>query len=210
MSYFLQLFSLLIIGITSTSTKIPEKATAIKGCGGDIPMEYAQITFNAESSLPIYIYGISDECDKCLHLPLNLNNLHDGPICVFIDTNHPFTIGYSTETPFQDCIPKFNKTNGKTCAWQPKSYIFALESYHYNQYEHYTITIEQTKAVRITTKTAPNKYIPLYVALLVLIFIIISYNVYQLYLKNTCSGGTDDSQYVKYGIESRENKESSS
>lgn len=169
----------------------------ISPCTDTIPMENAQITFFApntsnSTNSTIYIYGISDECHDCLHLPLSLNHLLEYQICLFIDTTHPFSIGYSSEPPFSGCPERES-----TCPWQPSTWMIAPESYHYDEYAHYQIHIEhiehsdtnnskhhlskQTKAHRVIVQSASDKHIPLYIAIATILTVIIIYNLYRIY-----------------------------
>ena len=179
--------------------KIPETATLSYPCGyfdTSTPMEYAQITFTISMSSDIYIYGISDECYQCLYLPLSLSPVNDSQnssLCIILDTQHPYSIGYSAQPPFSGCNdPKFNKTNGHTCAWQPSDWIIPPSSYQYNEYSHYSISIDLDKAALTTTKSSPNKYIPLYVLLLTLFIILITYNIHRIYCQ---SSNKEDNNY---------------
>lgn len=194
------LFVLLLIVIVSKSesfdndydhprTTIPERATLTDICNEEgnnaLPMEMAKVHFHTNlNSSNIYIYGRSDECYNCLYLPLSIKPvIVNNKICVIIDTQHSYSIGYSYQQPFSGCNTRFNVT-GKTCPWQPSKYIIKPSSYHYHQYEHYSIQIKQSQAIRVRVKSAPNKYIPIYIAIVCLLFIILGYNIYRLYFKN--------------------------
>eukprot|EP01083_Nonionella_stella_P079233 217212_1 len=159
--------------------KIPSTATAIQPCSSvdGIPMEHARIHFHTNVT-HVYAYGISTECYECLYLPLDPNPLDDSELCILIDTRHPFTIGYSKQIPFSGCPVEHN-----TCAWQPDQWLIPPSSYHYHQYAHYSIHVHQTKSTTTILQTAPNKYIPLYIAMCSILGLIICYNIYTKYLK---------------------------
>lgn len=164
-------------------TEIPNRATWSFPCGyfDSLPMEMAQLHFDNEltnKNNPIYVYGRSNECNDCLYLPLSTSALND-TFCVVLDTQHPYTIGVSNESPFEDC-PEY-KTKGETCAWQPSNWFIHPTSYHYGEYYHYSMKVEETKIIRTATKTASNKYIPIYLAIAFILLVTVSYNIYRVY-----------------------------
>eukprot|EP01084_Bolivina_argentea_P116446 206906_1 len=139
---FLLLISFVHLQITfadyTTTTFIPWTAPMSWNCtnSGTLKMETAKIIFNfmniSKIYDAIYIYGVSDNCYHCLHLPLSLIPLQSNkPLCIIIDTHHSYSIGFSTIQPFDGC-----KNKNKTCAWQPNSHQYMQQpfSYHYNEY----------------------------------------------------------------------------
>ena len=168
-------------------TQIPNRATWSYPCGyfDSLPMEMAQLHFENElenKNDDIYIYGRSNECYNCLYLPLSTSPLiNDTTFCIVIDTQHPYTIGISKESPFKDC-PNY-ETKKETCSWQPSNWFIHPTSYHYGQYYHYSIKIQQTKIIRNSIKTAANKYIPIYLSIAFIILIIVIYNIHRVYFK---------------------------
>ena len=180
--YWLILFAVVTISneYDHPRTSIPRVATLTAACKDTLPMEMAQLQFQTNLST-VYIYGRSDECYNCLYLPLSVNNVNDSSICVLVDTQHSYSIGYSTEKPFNGC----SNYPQSTCAWQPSTWIIQPSSYHYNQYEHYSIHIDENKATLNILKPASNKYTPLYIAIGVIFVIIVSYNIYRLYPKDS-------------------------
>jgi len=176
---------------TFAKTEIPETATMVTPCTDTVSMENAKLNiYRATASDPdnttqsIFVYGISDECYECLYLPLSLHSLSDGDICVHIDTRHPFSIGYSHQSPFSGC-----SLNQTTCVWEPSSWIIRPESYHYREYEHYYLVLEddagdEPVVYRETVRTASDKHIPLYVAFALIVAGIIAYNIYRVRTKS--------------------------